>query len=258
MKKQLFSLSFCLALASSVIASNVDEKIFLEPHLAHLAGKAVFNAGHELAPSQLHTFEHALSQNIGTSLPSTVHRVSKSDCRVIGLAAHMKQIADSLKGNGSAIITAPASYGVLFTTGGASKEDVMKKIHGALEKIGKSEDGQFIAAQLSELKEVSHATFARREGKLSLVTDEKTISLGERVWRKTPEGARQEIFHSEEEFLVAIRDAGLFCEEIKRPCFFGEVKWQAYNKNKQESDHLGSAYMDHHPFTIYKVVKKAA
>jgi hypothetical protein len=104
---------------------------------------------------------------------------------------------------------------------------------------------------------VTRATFVRRDGKLRLVTDAKMLVLGEKVWRKNPTGAALEIYHSEEEYLVAIRNAGFVCEEIKRPCFFGEVKLNAYNKTAQDEQKLGAAYSNHHPFTIF-YVKKAA
>lgn len=254
----MFGAALCVCITKGH-ATAVDEKLFLEPHLAHLADKAVFQAGTVLSTEQKHTFEHALSKNIGMHLPSTLHVVSQDACRVTGLAAHIHTIADSLKDNGVAIITAPASYAVVFTVGNGSKEEVAGKINQALEKIGSSDDVALITSALSDLKEVTRATFVKRNGKLQLVTSEKMLSLGESVWRKNPEGVSQEIFHSEEEFLVAIKEAGLFCEEIKRPCFFGQVKWEAYNKQLSEGQApLGQAYKDYNPFTIYKVVKKAA
>ncbi len=240
-------------------ANVADEKLFLEPHLAHLAGKAVYQAGKDLQQQQRNTCEYAISVNCGVNLAATTHVVSKNERKVAGLGAHMQEIADSLKENGSAIVTAPASYGVVFTSGAGSKEEVEKKIASALSKINANDEPAKIAAALNELKEVTRATFVKRGGKLQLVRDEKMLTLGEKVWRKNPDGARLENFHSEEEYLVAIREAGLFCEEIKRPCFFGQVKWDAYNKSLQAGESaLGQAYKDNHPFTIYKVVKKAA
>lgn len=254
MKKHLLTF-LILASAPLLNAENYDEKLFLEPHLSSLAGKVAFQGGSELAQDQKSSYEYALSVNCGIHLPPTTQIISKKQMKVVGLGAHLSDIADSLKDNATAVITAPASYDIVFTTGKRSNEEIQKDIAATLEKIGNSQDSALIISSLNELKDVSRATFVKRDGKLKLVTNVKELTLGEKVWRKNPEGAQLEIFHSEEEYLVAIRQAGLICEEIKRPCFFGEVKWKNYNATAQEGAVLGASYKESNPFTIYLVRK---
>lgn len=255
MKKLLLTI-FVFACTFAIEAQNLDEKIFLEPHLSKLADKVAFQGGSELALDKKSSYEYGLSVNCGTNLPPTTQIISKKQVKVVGLGAHLSELADSLKENGIAIITAPASYDVVFTTGKRSNEEIQKNITAVLEKIGLNEDHAFISSCLNELKDVSRATFVRREGKLKLLTNAKELSIGEKIWRKNPTAAQIEIYHSEEEYLVAINQAGLVCEEIKRPCFFGQVKWKNYNAKASEDAVLGEAYMNSNPFTIY-LVKKA-
>lgn len=257
---KLFSLACGMALfviPHSLSASTADETLFLEPSLSALSGKVVFEGGQELIAEKKQTFEHAISKNIGIHLPSTTHIVTKNECKVVGLSTHFLELNDSLKKNGEAIITAPASYDVVFSLGRVPHGEIKNQIHQALETIGASEDRALIASTLGNLKNVNRATFVRRDNRMQLVTNEKMLVRGEKVWRKTPTGAEEQFYHSEEEYLVAIKQAGLECIEVKRPCFFGKVKWKAYNEaQKDESLVLGRAYKEHHPFTIYHVVKK--
>ena len=125
-----------------------------------------------------------------------------------------------------------------------------------LDCIGNSEDADYISSLLNELAEVNRATFVRRGERLLLVTDERELERGEQLWRKEPDGVKMSYFHTEEEYLIAIREAGLFCEEVRRPCFFGRVKYRLYNGSLSVGDRgLGESYAEHNPFTIFTVVK---
>lgn len=256
--KRWFGLSASVALlAGTLCAEGVDERVFLAPHLAEVAGQVAFKGGEGLAQDKKGSFAYAVSYNVGVHLPSTTHVVTGEKFQVIGLGAHLKEITESLQPQGKAVITAPASFGVLFTSGARSAEEITKDVAAVLEKIGTEQSSEVIARELGSLTDVMHATFARTEGKLALVTDEKVLHCGQEVWRKTPEGAEQQTYHSEEEYLAEMGAAGLHCEELKRPCFFGEVKWKAYNSSLKEGEvALGDAYKENHPFTVYHVVKK--
>lgn len=239
-------------------AHFVDEDLFVKPHLPNLAGQVAFDAGQRLTADKAHSFEQAISLNIGKNIPSTTHIISKDDCRIVGLGAHMRGISESLQQRGKAVIVTPASYGVVFTDGTKTETQVHEHIKAVLAKIGSSEERHVIASALDELNEVHHATFVRRENKFKLITEEKALHIGDVVWRKTPTGSETNIYHSEEEYLVAIKNAGLVCEEVKRPCFFGEVKWKAYNNSVQGTGKtLGAAYMNNHPYTLFYVSKKS-
>lgn len=198
-------------------------------------------------------FDVALSINVGCNLPRTMQMVSTDRYTVSGLGAHFREIARVMKEGGRLLVAAPASFGILFTDAKCNEQEVKAHIDQVLAKIGSSEDGERIVACLKELEEVHRATFVRRGERLVLVTDEKELKPGEEIWRKIPGTAVPNYYHCDEEYLVAIANAGLFCEEIKRPCFFGGVKYRNF---RAQSDALGEAYKDNNPFTLYYVTKK--
>lgn len=212
----------------------------------------------EKLPFETASFDHALSINNSCDLPPTTYFVTTDSFQVCGLGSHFKEIARVLKADGKLVAVAPASFGVVFTVADCDEISVMEHVNDVLQGIENCEDEKVVAQALNELKEVLRATFVTREDKLVLVTDEKMLQPGERVWRKLPEGAISTFYHSEEEYLVAIKDAGLACEEIKRPCFFGNVKYRTYKANSSDAEQvLGEAYIENHPFTIYYISKKA-
>lgn len=230
--KKWITLFGVLALSVSVVAKEsdgADGKQFLHPHLSK--GKK-------------------FSVCVGASLPSTMQVISNDHYQVTGLGAHMRELADNMKAGAHVTIAAPASFGVVFTDGNKSDEEVMHHIEQVLADVG--EDDKSISNGLKGLSEVNRATFVQREDGLKLVTNEKDLRIGEQIWRKLPNSVEKSFYHSEEEYLVAIRNAGLNCEEVKRPCFFGNVKYKAYRLAHQD---LGQAYVHNHPFTIYEVTK---
>ncbi|MCC5832423.1 MAG: class I SAM-dependent methyltransferase [Chlamydiales bacterium] len=203
-------------------------------------------------PYEAQKFDYALSVNVGCNLQRTMQTISSEQFAVSGLGAHFHEVGRVLKEGGRLLVSAPASLGVLFTDGNQPENAVMEHIRSVLAQIGSSRDPDVIIANLKQLEEVQRATFVHRDNKLVLVTDEKDLRAGEPIWRKIPESAVLNYYHSEEEYLVAFHNAGLKCEEIKRPCFFGTVKYRAY---RAEKDELGEAYVNNHPFTIYYVTK---
>lgn len=219
---------------------------------------SILKADVEHLPYEANAFDRALSINLGCILPTSMQSFSKKELHLSGLGAHFSELHRVLKDGGRLLISAPASFDIVFTDGSKSDEEVHAHIRHVLAKIGKSKDPIVITHHLSDLHEVNRATFARRQGKLTLVTDASMLKTGEPIWRKIPGGAVENYYHTEEEYLSELRQAGLVCEEIKRPCFFGKVKYDLYHQNhKEDESRLGSAYIDHNPFTIYYVVKRA-
>lgn len=204
-------------------------------------------------PYEAQKFDKALSVNVGCNLNRTMQIISENQYAVSGLGAHFREVERVLKDGGQLLVTAPASFGVVFTDGKHSEQEVMDHIQQVLVQIGESQDPEVIVRNLNQLEEVHRATFVHRGNRLVLVTNEKELCIGEPIWRKIPGTAVPNYYHSEEEYLVAIHNAGLKCEEIKRPRFFGNVKYNAY---RNEKDDLGEAYIQNHPFTIYYVTKK--
>lgn len=173
------------------------------------------------------------------------------------LNTHFNELSYAMKEGTRLLIAAPASYGILFTDGTQLESDVEKHIQQVLSKIGKSHDKEMITSHLATLTEVMRATFVHTAEGLKLVTDEKALSSGQQIWCKLPGTVVSGVYHSEEEYLVAFRVAGLTCEEIKRPCFFGSVKYNLWRASQGlGAKTLGDAYLTHNPFTLYYVVKQ--
>ncbi len=265
-------------------ASVADEMLFLEPHIQgdvnELIGKIVLDAGvgsahraldyteqgaqictmetenEQLIPYDNNLFDKAISVNIGAALPSTIHMLANDEFFMDGLGVHCHELARVLKEEGEATLVAPGSYGVLFINGACTEAAAMRHIKKVLASLEENTPDE-ISEKLATLSEVNRATFAVRSGALTLVTDENDLNLGERIWRKEGDKVYPGYYHSVEEYLVALKNAGLQCTEIKRPCFFGKVKYNMYHQALEEKeDSLGAGYIDNNPFTIYSVIKK--
>ena len=103
---------------------------------------------------------------------------------------------------------------------------------------------------MNKLDEVLRATFAFRDGKLTLIEDENELIEGESIWRKIPGLVVPNYYHSEESYLNTIMSSGLMIEKIDRRQFQSEDEWQKY------STELGREYIDHHPFVVFHLRKK--
>lgn len=225
---------------------------------AGVESQYAFNLGSlEKLPYNSSTFDRAICVQSARTLPTGTRTQTAHRSNGQGLGELLKEVARVLKAEGRALIVAPASYGVVFTDGHADEGRVYGSIEQALGKIGKSEDPAVIAHALGNIEGVMRATFVRRGDHYQLVTSEKDLTIGEKIWCKTPTGVSTLVYHSEEEYLSALRQAGLFCVEVKRPCFFGNVKYRMWLEGHQgESTLLGQEYVDHNPFTLFYVVKK--
>ncbi|NGX61693.1 MAG: hypothetical protein K940chlam9_01182 [Chlamydiae bacterium] len=205
-------------------------------------------------PYEDSSFQNAMSSFVAGRLPSTMVHMSVDSTEVTGLDAHFRELNRVMDEDGRLMIVVPGSYDVVFTDGTREEVEVEKEIEETLAQIDQNDNPNLIARKLGKLSDVRKATFVKREGRLTLVQDVKELRAGEEIWRKTPSGAKLYYFHSDEEILVAIRNTGFFCEEIKRPCFGGRVKYNLYHENEENAS-LGKAYLTSNPFTIFYVVK---
>ncbi|MCH9609977.1 MAG: hypothetical protein S4CHLAM81_11220 [Chlamydiales bacterium] len=267
---------------NAYISQTTDEQLFLDPvleqELSELTDRIIVDAGRSTGiwgvpekreaplcslacvegdvtslPFDNESIARLLSLNIGSELPSTIY-LNQEDTR--GLAMHCEELARVMKRGGRMLIVAPASFDQVFTDGTLGLDDLNAKIERILGKIGASKEPDHIIKQLEQLTEVNRATFVHRDGRLVLVKDTSQLQLGEQIWRKEPNGVKLSYFHNDEEYLVAINQVGLFCEEIRRPCFFGRVKHRIYNAGLPSGQKgLGDSYIEHNPFTIFTVVK---
>jgi len=264
--------SGCGTASLAILAAKNGAKVFgldSPSSVISLAKEAVVNAGVEsnvvlqegnvvALPYEGALFDKAISINVGSNLPSTIHILSSEEgCWQIGLGKHFEELSRVLKVGGEAVVASPASYDVVFTDGSSSIESVNEHIETVVAGLSQTDDEALIISKINELNEVLRATFVKRDGKLSLVTDEKDLLMGEKIYRKVPGQAVACYYHSELEYLVTLKEAGLKVKKIERPRFYSEPKWTAFMASRKEGEmRLDKNYISHHPFTLYYVVKQ--
>jgi len=138
-------------------------------------------------------------------------------------------MARLLKENGKGIITAPTSFGVVFTSGVGPKEKVIEDIHEQIRQIGDSQDATEIKEHLNTLSSVYRATFAFRDGKLTLITDESNLVSGEKIWRKLPGLNVPNVYHAESEYEAALVSAELRVIQKHREFFKNNKEWKLFD-----------------------------
>jgi SAM-dependent methyltransferase len=230
--------------------------------VAKLLNKEVLENSANLVAANMHAlpfesnhFDYALSACVGAGLPSALP--FNKEQKEANLVAHCKEIARVLKEGGRVVIAAPASYDIVFTDG-ENDAIVQNEINEALDQLPSNPSDTQVQQALSALDHVNRATFVMHGERLTLLRDQKSLKLGQQIWRKEPKGVFLTYFHSEEEFLIAFREAGLFCEELARPSFFGKVKYRMYHQARSDDqEQLGEAYVNKNPFTLYSLVKPA-
>ncbi|MBX7066557.1 MAG: class I SAM-dependent methyltransferase [Parachlamydiales bacterium] len=223
----VFAIDIQQKMIDLAIAAAKDAKI--EERITFLIGD-VANL-----PYSSQSFDLALSINVGCNLPSNAEFEGKS----VGLGPHVAEMGRTLKPNGKAILTAPASFGTVFGNGSS----YILHIEQILSSLPENPSPSEIVSHLNQLKEVYRATFAIRNRRLVLITDESKLIPGEEIWRKLPGLTVPNRYHGEAEYLQAFNDAGLVVERIARPRFNSEEEWSLTS--------LGKEYLDHHPFVIF-------
>jgi len=98
MKKQFLAMG-ALLLSSALFASPAtegqDTELFLKPFLKKTS--------------------HQLSLHIGSTLPRTMQMIANEGYRVTGLGSHFQELAEKLERGDRLVVTAPASFGIVFT-----------------------------------------------------------------------------------------------------------------------------------------------
>lgn len=217
-----------------------------------------------------------LSINVGCALPSE------------GIfAPHFLEMARIATPDGKILVTAPTTFGEVFTSGKLSKEDVLKKIGQTLievnqETFGKNEDIKIkqLRKKMGNLAEVNRATFVLRsvegaEKQFVLVYDgevpeelktitirESALKRGEPIERKLAGGVNTtglvvpNFYHPREEYLEAIRDAGLtIVGGTPIHNVMTQKELSEYNTSLPPERQLGQEYFANSPFDIYLLTK---
>jgi ubiquinone/menaquinone biosynthesis C-methylase UbiE len=182
-------------------------KLLNKEGLEHSANLVAANM-HAL-PFESNHFDYALSSCVGAGLPSALPYDKQE--KKVSLLAHCKEISRVVKEGGRVVIAAPASYDVVFTDG-ENDAIVQKEIEEALDQLSVNPSEAQVQSALNSLDHVNRATFVMQGDRLALLKDQKSLKLGQQIWRKEPKGVFLTYFHSEEEFLIAFREAGLFAK----------------------------------------------
>jgi len=233
----------------AVVDADTDSKITLA------------NADGAALPAADNEFSLALSINVGCNLPNT-STVKVSDpeksldySKEVGFEPHFKEMARVLKEGGRAIVTAPTSFGEVFTRGDKLKTEVVVAIQNELDEIGNSQDSSVIKMHLDKLENVYRATFAWRDDKWVLITDESQLKSGEMIWRKLPGLTVPNFYHNESEYVQAAEKAGLKVTEVHHKLFKTENEREHYNVSASPEKNLGPEYSQEvggkPPFVVY-------
>lgn len=139
---------------------------------ADVNGKVVLaNADGAALPAADNEFSLALSINVGCNMPNTstinVDEPEKNlkYSRGVGFEPHFREMARVLKQGGRAVVTAPTSFGEVFTRGDKLKPEIIVSIQNELDEIGNSKDPTVIKSHLDKLENVykSHFCLERRQ-----------------------------------------------------------------------------------------------
>ncbi len=190
-------------------------------------------------------FDKAISICVGCNLP------------LEAFEKHFFELQRTLKNNGTATIGAPASLDVVFSNGSRTDSEIFLHIQEVLRKLPNNPDPELIAEELSQLKDVLSATFYIRDGRVTLVTNEKELHEGEKIWRKLPKLVVPNRYYSKEYYVEILRKNGFFVEKVDLSHFKNEAERTNYNKSASTSSRLGQSYVLHAPFIVFHVKKKA-
>jgi len=161
---------------------------------------------------------------------------------------HIEELSRVLKRGGVAIITAPSSFGVVFTDGERPYKEVIDSIDVLL-----ANHQDAFPKNLQGLDEIYRATFAKKQGKWSLVCDEAILECGEEIWRKIPMMVVPNYYHPVDEYLALISASNFCINQIDQTHFIDEQARQAYDCNQKY--HLSKEYVENSPFVIFVINK---
>lgn len=189
-------------------------------------------------------FDCEISICVGCNLPEGIFEKS------------FTEMARTLKQDGIAVVGTPYSLDVVFTNGSLSSDEVKSHIDRVLDTLPDHPSHDQITEKLSELTEVLSGTFYLKEGRLALVTDEKELREGEKIWRKLPKPIVPNRYHSKEAYEKAFKASGLKLARGFFRHFANEEKRITHNSRVAPGEQLGEEYVSHAPFAVYYLTKE--
>ncbi len=206
---------------------------------ASMTGKiAIENGTAKHLPVDSEAFAVAISLNVGCALPS-IDEDDKQDGGT--LSDHFTEMERVLRPGGTAIVTAPVSLKIPFTTYGNEEA----KLVSFDDSLSKAED---VRQAVGSNGDVLRATIIE-EGDAFRIARAEDVWLGRRVLRKIPGLVVPNFAHDEAEYESAIITSGLEIVERKKPTLASE--------SEAEQLGLGRQYIEHNPFAIYLLQKPA-
>jgi ubiquinone/menaquinone biosynthesis C-methylase UbiE len=233
--------------AKTVHAIDIQAKMIEEANRAikqaGLSHKIVTRVGDATQmPYENHSFDHALSINVGCNLPPNLFDV------------HFKEISRVLKLLGTADISAPDSLDVLFTDEAEGERCIEDDIDRVLENLPTNPDSTTIQENLNSILGIVSATFVKKDNRVVLFTSSEKIKKGDPIWRKLSKVTIPNYYYNELDYLEAFKLSGLKTSAVIRERFNSEEQRTAFNKNNP-SPTLGPSYTTHSPFAVYQVQK---
>ncbi len=188
-------------------------------------------------PYQQDQFQKAISVNVGCNLPS----LDESH----GFYAHFLEMHRVLEPQGRALVSAPASFDVLFML--EHTHDGLERIQKVLDSIPLRPTNTQVIQELNQLDFVLRATFKMEQDRLVLVQNLNQLSPGEKIWRKIPGLTVPNYYHDESEYLEAAQKAGFILSRLTHSKF--EEPGQALEHG------LNDSYASHPPFIVFEFEK---
>jgi len=211
----------------------------------------VVQADAAVVPLASATQDIALSINVGCNLKST----SNEDGELpVGFGPHFAEIARVLKPGGRAIITAPNSFGTIFTNGDKPNNQIISEMQLLLDQLEDVSSPAILDA-LKTCTDVNRATVVLRNGRPIIVTHEDNLISGEPILRKLPDTvAVPNYYHHIDEYRSQAEKVGLLVREQHEISFATEEERSQYNNEHREAQ-LGSEYVGSAPFVVYILEK---
>ena len=193
------------------------------------------------------TYDRGISINVGCNLPSSTDMTS-------GLTAHFEELYRVLKEKGRLIVTAPASFGTVFSIN-QKNEVSLKQINNVLNDIPSYPRNDDITKHLNRLDTILRATFRLESDRIRLVKNEGELNPGDVIWRKIPGLTVPNYYHPESEYLEAAKRSGFKLVAVDKPTFKNDEDWLSYQSKHGNNVGLSKLYISHNPFVIFDFEK---
>lgn len=190
-------------------------------------------------PVESDTFTVALSLNVGCALPT---RETDDRQQTGTLFEHFNELERVLDYGGVAVVTAPVSLKIPFTTHG----DEEAKLIAFDEALRDAESIEEVRQAVGDNEDVLRATIIESDGTFRIAKSEE-VRIGREVLRKIPGLVVPNYVHDQAEYEAAMVAAGLHIVQRKTPTLASEAEAKKIG--------LGRQYIDHNPFAIYMLRK---